>query len=198
VARAVRRGLWHRRELRVYVYPGDAIDLLPRPALMRRDCPEDLEYYAPTDASQLQRGAYRQVAERRMAIGHHLYTRVEGRLLVHYGWLIDRQERGEDLELRQVFFPPPESAALYDYYTHPSARGRGLYFSSLCQVLHDARDLAHARQAYIYIHRENVRSRHVAEKVGFTYVGSLVATQRLFRRQRRPRGASEGFKAGLL
>jgi hypothetical protein len=190
--------LWHRRELRVYCCSVETIDRLPRPSLMRRDSPEDLEHYTPTDADQLGKRAYREMAEARMAVGHHLYTRVEGRTLVHYGWLIDRQERGEDLELGLVFFPPAGSAALYDYHTHPSARGRGLYFAALCQVLHDARDLAAATRAYIYIYSDNARSRHVAEKAGFTHAGSLVMTHRFFRRRRWARPVQEGFSAGLL
>src|SRR4051812_40073208 len=95
IFRALRRRLWHRRELRILSCPAERIDALPRPSHLRRDHLEDLEYYQPTDSDQVSRELYLEVARDRRAEGHHLYTRVEGRLLVHYGWLIDRQERGE-------------------------------------------------------------------------------------------------------
>jgi GNAT superfamily N-acetyltransferase len=197
-ASALRRRIWYRRELRIYSCPADRIDALPRPARLRRDHLDDLNCYRPTDSSQMPLDRYLTTAKQRLSAGHHLYTCVEHGLLLHYGWLIDRQERGEDAELGQVFFPPPDSAALYDYFTHPAARGRGLYFDALCQVLHDARDLAGARQAYIYIYSDNAASTHVAEKIGFEYVGSLVATRRFFVRRRVARSARPDFRVEVL
>src|SRR6476646_9367023 len=91
----------------------------------------------------------------RMAQGFHLYTYVEDGRLLHYGWLIDRQARGEDGWVDQVYFPPPETAVLFDHFTHPLARGRGLYFQAMCRLLHDAREFACARQAYVTVFGSN-------------------------------------------
>jgi RimJ/RimL family protein N-acetyltransferase len=199
ILRAVRRRLWHRRELRILRCFASQIDALPRPTRLRRDHLDDLNAYRPTDADQMPRERYLEVARVRRGQGHHLYTFVEADRLAHYGWLIDGQERGEDEELGQVFFPPPRSSALYDYYTHPTVRGRGLYYDALCQVLHDARDLAGAEQAFIYIYSDNPGSLRVAEKAGFKHVGSLVLTRRFFltRRFAVPAPGME-FRAGLL
>lgn len=199
LAGALKRRLWYTRELRVYCYTAERIKALPNPMLLSRDRFADLDYYERTEAEQLSPDEYRELARTRMARGEHLYTLVEAGKLLHYGWLIERQTRGEDAALGQVFFPPPESAVLTDYFTHPAARGRGLYYQSLCQVLHDARALAHASQAYIYVFGHNRPSRHVIEKVGFEYVGSLLKERRLLttRRYAVANGDTE-FRTGLL
>jgi RimJ/RimL family protein N-acetyltransferase len=199
VWRGVKNRLWYRRELRIYCYTAERIAALPQPTLLSRDRFADLDYYERTEAEQLPPAAYLEAARMRMARGEHLYTLVEDGKLLHYGWLIERQTRGADAALGQVFFPPPDSAVLYDYFTHPAARGRGLYYQSLCQVLHDAHALAHARQAYIYVFGHNRTSRHVIEKVGFEYVGSLFKERRLSvtRRYAVAHGDTE-FRTGLL
>jgi len=178
--RGMKARVWKRSELRVYGLDAARIESLPNPGLMTRDSFEDLECYEQTDRGQFTRDELIGVARGRAGLGHHLYTRVESGVLVHYGWLIDRQERGEDAALGLVFFPPPRSAALYDYFTHPSARGRGLYRDALFQILHDARDLARAEHAYIYVYDDNPASWRVVERVGFRHEGSLVKERRLF------------------
>ena len=190
--------MWHRLELRVYCCPVERIARLPRVTTMRRDCLEDLEHYEATDADQMAPEAYREAARQRRAQGHHLYTAVEDGRLVQYGWLIDRQARGEDAALGQVFFPPPDSAALYDHYTHPRARGRGLHFAGLCQRLHDAVDLAGAQRAFTYVYSGNTASRRGVERAGFEHVGSLVTERRLLMRRRYTRPVARDFKSGLL
>jgi GNAT superfamily N-acetyltransferase len=198
VVRSAKRRLWHRRELLIFCCTAERIARLPRAGAMRRNAVEDLAFYQPTDFDQMPPDRFRAVARERIAGGHHLFTTVEQGLLIQYGWLIDRQTRAEDAELGQVFFPPPESAALYDYWTHPSARGRGLHFAALCQRLHDARDRAHAERAYTYIYSDNAASIRGALKVGFTQQGSLVTTRRFFVRSRFAIPATDDFRAGLL
>lgn len=165
---------------------------------MERDRVEDLQYYQPTDGDQQPAAQYQNAASQRLAAGHHLYTAVENGRLIQYGWLIDRQTQGDDAELGQTFYPLPDSAALYDYWTHPVARGRGLHFAALCQRLHDAYDLAGARQAYTYIYSDNAASIRGALKAGFQYQGSLITTRRLFARRREAVPAVDGFRSGLL
>ena len=60
------------------------------------------------------------MAVERRAQGFHLYSYVEGGCLLHYGWLIERQTRGEDGWVDQVYFPPPDTAVLFDHFTHLS------------------------------------------------------------------------------
>ena len=97
--------------------------------------------------------------------------------------------REVDTALGQVFFAPTGSAALCDFYTHPVARGRGLFFKAICQLLHDV-PATGARQAFIDVYADNGPSRHVIEKVGFRHVGNLIHQARLSAQQalRRLRG----------
>jgi RimJ/RimL family protein N-acetyltransferase len=198
LAGAMKRRVWYRRELRVYGYPLDGSPPLPRPAIFERNRFDDLEYYERTDKYQPTPESYRKMALERKTQGFHLYTFVQERRLLHYGWLIERQTRGEDDWVQQAYFPPPDTSVLFDHFTHPSARGKGLYFQALCRLLHDARDLAGARQAYVTVFGSNAPSRHVIEKVGFHHEGSLYKERKLFWSTRYSIGAHDEFRTALL
>jgi RimJ/RimL family protein N-acetyltransferase len=198
LAGAMKRRLWYRRELRVYGYPLERSPPLPRPAIFERNRFDDLQYYERTDKYQPTPEAYRKMALERRTQGFHLYTFVQERRLLHYGWLIERQTRGEDDWVQQAYFPPPDTSVLFDHFTHPSARGKGLYFQALCRLLHDARDLAGARQAYVTVFGSNAPSRHVIEKVGFHHEGSLYKERKLFWSTRYSVGAHDEFRTVLL
>lgn len=195
---AGRSRLWYCRELRVYRFPLDAAPPLPLPTIFRRDCLEDLRYYERSSKEQQTPDMYRKMAVERMAQGFHLYTIVEEGRLSHYAWLIDRQTRGEDGWVDQAYFLPPETAALFDHFTHPLARGRGLYYQALCRLLHDARNIARARQAYVTVFGSNGPSRHVIEKVGFRHEGSLFKERRLIWSKRYAVGNDDAFPTSLL
>ena len=198
LAGAMKRRVWYRRELRVYCYPLEGSPPLPRPAIFERNRFDDLEYYERTDKYQPTPEVYRKMALERKTQGFHLYTFVQERRLLHYGWLIERQTRGEDDWVQQAYFPPPDTSVLFDHFTHPSARGKGLYFQALCRLLHDARDLAGARQAYMTVFGSNAPSRHVIEKVGFHHEGSLYKERKLFWSTRYSVGAHDVFRTALL
>ena len=190
--------LWYRRELRVYRYPLDQSPPLPLPTNFRRNCLEDLQYYERSSKDQHSPDIYRGMALERRAQGFHLYTVVERGCLVHYAWLIERQTRGEDGWVQQVYFPPAGTAVLFDHFTHPLARGRGLYFQALCRLLHDAREMTGARQAYVTVFASNGPSRHVIEKVGFQHEGSLFKERRLLWSKRYAVSAGGPFPTALL
>ncbi len=198
LAGAMKGRVWYRRELRVYGYPLEGSPPLPRPAIFERNRFDDLEYYERTDKYQPSPEVYRKMALERKTQGFHLYTFVQERRLLHYGWLIERQTRGEDDWVQQAYFPPPDTSVLFDHFTHPSARGKGLYFQALCRLLHDARDLAGARQAYVTVFGSNAPSRHVIEKVGFHHEGSLYKERKLFWSTRYSVGAHDEFRTALL
>ena len=198
LAGALKRRVWYRRELRVYGYSLEDCPSLPRPVIFQRNCFDDLQYYERTDKYQPSPDVYRQMALERKTQGFHLYTFVQERRLLHYGWLIERQTRGEDDWVQQAYFPPPDTSVLFDHFTHPSARGKGLYFQALCRLLHDARDLAGARQAYVTVFGSNAPSRHVIEKVGFHHEGSLYKERKLFWSTRYSVGAHDDFRTALL
>jgi RimJ/RimL family protein N-acetyltransferase len=177
--------VWRRAELCVYVYRADRVWGLPRPQRMVRDRWEDLALFERTSRHfQLDRDAYSASVSERRTQGHHLYTFVEHGRLLHYGWLIPQQHQGDDARIGMRLYPDPGSAALYDFYTHPLARGRGLYTEALQQMVHEAIEVDGAAQVYIYVNDDNGPSRRVIENVGFEYLGGLVREQRLWRTRR--------------
>lgn len=199
IAAAVARRLWHRRELRIYVCDAARIATLPRTGRCARDRWDDLRACEAWSYEHMTRDEYlAHLDERRRTPGNHLYSLVEDGTLVHYGWLISRQERAPDAALGLVFRPPPGSAALWDYFTHPRARGRGLYRETLGQCLHDAVEIDGASQVFIYVDAANTVSEHAIRKVGFQYYGSLVLERRLGRARRYAISAGPAIDVRLM
>jgi RimJ/RimL family protein N-acetyltransferase len=64
--------------------------------------------------------------------------------------------------------------------------------------LHDVLTLAKTKQAYIYVCGDNKPSRHVIEKIGFRYVGSLIEDRRLFTARRYAVSAGGPFRTALI
>lgn len=193
------RRVWHRRELRIYACTTEQIRHLPRARHCSRDRWDDLRFCDRWSYEHLTRDQYLAVLERRRREGkHHLYSVVEEGVLVHYGWVTYPQERAPDAALGLEFIPPQGSAALWDYFTHPRARGRGLYLRTLWQCLHDAVEIDGAQHAFIYVYADNVISRRVIEKAGFEYRGSLVLERRFLRTHRYATYVGEPLNVRLL
>ena len=76
-------------------------------------------------------------------------------------------------EVQQSMTFPEGSVALYDYYSHPDFRGRGLYRATLGQMVRDAFADERTRYAYISVLADNVASRHVIESTGFEFERSF-------------------------
>lgn len=183
--RAARRRLSDRRELLIYCCTAERIRQLPHPSGCHRDAWGDLRYLDAWSYEESTRDQYLDIVSARRGEGiHHFYSLVENGTLVHYGWVTFPQRRAPDAALGLEFVPPEKSAALWDYFTHPKARGRGLYLETLWQCLHDAVEIDGARQAFIYVYADNAVSRHVIEKAGFEYRGSLVLERRFGRIRR--------------
>lgn len=176
--RSVARRCWRTVELRIYRWTPEELPPLRELLPARRDHVEDFDLYERVALEQASPAEMRVAADARRRDGHHCYTLVDDGRLVHYGWLIDRQTIGRDPLLGQAYVPEPGSAALYDFFTHPLARGRGNYRRMLQRILHDAVTEGGAERAYITVYGDNRTSRHVIEQVGFRYVGSLFRTRR--------------------
>jgi RimJ/RimL family protein N-acetyltransferase len=68
----------------------------------------------------------------------------------------------------------------------------------MCRLLHDAWEVAHARQAYVTVFGSNGPSRHVIEKVGFQHEGSMFKERRLVWSRRYAVSAGGAFRTALL
>jgi GNAT superfamily N-acetyltransferase len=184
-----------RLESRFYSMTAEKVRGIPNPRSCRCDCFDDLQYYERFSYYQLPKDEYLKLAEERRKSAGHLYTVVADGVLAHFGWLRERQEVYVSRRIQCAVRFPRESALLWNFATHPSARGRGLYRQALCQCLHDAVELHGARQVYIYVDWDNRISRHVIEDAGFDYQGSIVRERILFRTRRRILPAVPSFDA---
>lgn len=167
-----------RVEFRIYRIPVSDVRKLPQRRLADRDNLSHLLGFRPLESWDTRDG-FLSTALRRLESAQHVYTRYEDQQLVHYGWLIERQDKSFFTEVSQEFEYPPNSAVLFDFYTHPGYRGRGYYYASLLQMLHDAAEIPGTEYIYISVLADNTPSRHVIEKAGFCYQGSLFHTRHL-------------------
>lgn len=110
----------------------------------------------------------------RLERGEQLYTVADTQRLLHFGWLVPRQEEARFSEVNRLYRYPQPGAVLYDFYSHPSARGRGLYQRTIKRILIDLkRHAIESTWAYISVLSDNKPSRHVIEKLGFQHIDSL-------------------------
>jgi CelD/BcsL family acetyltransferase involved in cellulose biosynthesis/RimJ/RimL family protein N-acetyltransferase len=184
--RRVRRACWEDIELRLYTHDLRTLPELPAPGHQRVTCDRipDLLTYAPWDAAAPSRREFLATALERLERGEHAYTVIDGAHVVHIGWLIERQERAQFDEVGQTYTPRSDATVLYDFVTHPSARGRGLYRESLTRMLHDSVTTFAARAAHIAVRADNAPSRHVIESLGFTHEASFYMKRRFGRVRR--------------
>lgn len=172
------------RECRIYAFDITNASKLTNPGVMKRDSISDLLKYEPLEGWQFTTQEFHQTVLERFENNTRSYTYADDDKLLHYGWMNERQTISDVYEVGQTIELPPDSAVLFDYYTHPDARGRGLYRDSLRQGLHDAAKIPGTKKVFIAVLADNKGSRHVIEKVGFEYCGSLF-TKTLFGSKRK-------------
>jgi GNAT superfamily N-acetyltransferase len=142
---------------------------------MRRDCLQDLLLFEPVEPWQPPQHEFLREAARRLKNGYHVYTDVLDGRLVHYGWLVEKQENCSITE-DPAFTLPPNSALLFDFYTHPHYRGQGLYMKSLRQMFFDA--AAEKQHIDIFVLKNNAAEGRVIETAGFEYEKSFFERNR--------------------
>ncbi len=174
----LKKNLWYTGEMRIYAMDAEAARNFTSPCLMKRNCLEDLLDYEPAEAWQSSKDVFLREVIEGIEAGAHIYTYAEAGRLLHYGWLIERQSESFLSEVGQKNYLPPHSAVLADFYSHPAARGRGLYKKSLSQMLRDASDIPETKRIYIGVMADNGPSRHVIEKLGFVYQYSFFQQKR--------------------
>jgi GNAT superfamily N-acetyltransferase len=124
---------------------------------------------AAADAGEVQTidGLTREEGERRLASGHRLYVGYLGAAAVTYGWVAT--EAANIGELGAQFAISGSGRYLWDFATHPTFRGRGLYPRLLQAIL-----ATEATQRFWIINApENLPSASGIRKAGFTPAGHL-------------------------
>ena len=163
--------IWAHDEIRVYAISVAGVADPPPGLALQRDALDDLLRFNPSPGSS-PRQEFLARALARIGHGHHVYTCVENGTLIHHGWMAENRGHAQLTEVGQDITFPPRSSILYDYYTHPSARGRGLYKRSLRHMMHAAASSGRSDWIFIWVLAGNAASRHVIEQAGFHYRGS--------------------------
>ena len=171
VLRKLRAWVGESREFRVYRADRNLAQRCTEDPRLRRDDLADLLLFRPGEPWQ-SRDGFLSAALERLEQGQSAFTiRLEGQL-AHCGWMAAQSE-SRMTEVEQSLTFPPGSMALYDYYTPPGFRGRGLYRAAIGHMLRAAFQREETRYAYISVLADNGPSRHVIEGLGFEYQGAF-------------------------
>ncbi len=134
--------------------------------VMSRDSLKDLLAFERAEPWQNRR-VFLSKALRRLESGYHSYTRVERGRLVHCSWLIERPGDSLQSDVVPGRQPPGGSALIVDCYTHPDARGKGLFQAAVRQMLHDARAIPGCEHVDVSLPSNAVEASHALEKLDF-------------------------------
>jgi CelD/BcsL family acetyltransferase involved in cellulose biosynthesis len=177
-ARLLARRVWSTREYRLYRMSRADIALLDASSSLRVNELADLLCYRPVSSSDPPQGVFLRDVLARLEAGQRVYTLAENGRLLHYSWVIPSTDRcGSDFG--HEFPLTPGSTVLWDDYTDPYARGRGLHQLSLRQRLADEADRTRPGDIVIGVGADNGPSRHNIEKVGFRHFASCWLVVRL-------------------
>lgn len=169
------------REFRFYTAPAVAARGQSQ-SRIRANNLDDLLRYRPRLASDQSLTEFLATALRRLEEGQVVFTYAENGILLHYSWLIPSTTQvGSDYGHT---VPVTPSAVLWDDFTAPEARGRGLHQESIRVRLEWVMTSGCAPRAVIGVRGDNGPSRHNIEKSGFSHVASAWLACRLGRQRR--------------
>lgn len=188
---------WLRYDYTLIVYrrlrepQQQALERSPR---VRRDDWAQLERFERTE-HWLRRKDFLRTCEQRLAAGEHVYTIADDGRLLAYGWLVPHQKRSWFPAVCQELLYPAGAAVLYNAFTHPAARGRGLHTLVTEERIADAFQVFDADAAYTAVNTANDAARHVKHSTGMEPWLELSCRIRLGRTlvSRRPLAAGEGL-----
>lgn len=109
-------------------------------------------------------GPWHREAERRIREGQVCAVVRHGHEVIAYCWLTGQPEWVA--EIGRLVVPGPDEVYLYDAFTVPAWRGRGLFQAMLMRLLEYARAQG-KRRALIFVLNRNRASRRAIERTGF-------------------------------
>jgi RimJ/RimL family protein N-acetyltransferase len=180
LVRAATNWLWQGREFRIYRLAAHEVRERSSDARVSCNAIGELLRFEPGERWQ-SRERFLGAALARLEAGERAYTVCLDGKLAHSGWLIPRQHESRMSEVGQTLHLPPNSAVLYDFYTQPGFRGRGLYRATINHMLADLSRDPTLEFVYISVLADNLASRKVIERLGFTYQGSFYQQRRFGR-----------------
>lgn len=163
----------HEEEIFFHMDPSAAARLGPDDRF-RRDSLADLLLYEQPTSSERTKLQFLRDAYDRLELGAHAYTFAEDKRLAHYAWMRSVAGKTPTTIGDSIDFPP-DSITLWDDFTHPASRGKGLHSASIRTRLADA-GMAPGTKGRIFISvmADNLPSRHNIERAGFLRYATLV------------------------
>lgn len=175
--RSLARRSYHTAKIRLYGLQLDPHDASPAASLpfsnwnVAINQRPDLVGYDPHAGWQT-KTAFLQSCSERLARGETLFSISVDKTLAHYGWLTCPARSIAIPEVDQTYELPAGAAYLYDFFTHPAFRQRGMYQASLQRILTELRS-RDCTAAYIGVAPSNVPSCRAIEKQGFQPIATL-------------------------
>lgn len=184
LARRASRWVRDSGEFRIYrMTSEEALKLDAGGAELKVNSVANLLQYVPATASDPTKTEFLSEALRRLESGLTLFSYAEDGLLLHHSWLIAcTEEAGSEFGHRYGFAEP--AAVLWNGYTHPAARGRGLHQASIRMRAKYVATEQLAPSITAGVRSNNGPSRHNIEKLGFEWVGSAWFTKRFGKSER--------------
>jgi len=181
VIRLFRKKLASTEEMRFYGLKPSLTRLPERGAAVQFAVNQvaDLLLYRPASAGDRSRQQFLYDCARRFEEEQVVFTFVENGELLHHAWIAPRAGRAPSGVGNNIVVPE-RSCVLWDDYTHPSARGRGLHKTSI-RARAEYALRAGFRHVYINVYAVNAPSRRNIESSGFEYLGSMVREVRFGR-----------------
>lgn len=143
----------------------DPRDADPSPLEIREASPDDARAYARDIGSYTADAFTKRLTEK-----NSCYLAFEGGRVLHASWCATRPTWTE--ELRTYLSPPPGDAYVYESFTRPDARGRGIYPLVLSAIADDLFDRGIGR-IWIGVDAGNEASLRAIRKAGFAEVFSI-------------------------
>lgn len=164
--------LWKHVELRVYRLDLSGMETPSSSGRFRKNTIQDLVCFEPGEKWQ-SRQQFLRSASQRLQEGEIAYTCGEDGRLFHCTWLVPRQEKAFFNAVGMEFDFPAGTAVIYDAYTFPTRRGKGLWGDCMRQIIRDIMEETDATQIMMCAVSDNGPSRHVIESLGFRHDCSL-------------------------
>lgn len=158
--------LWSDRYLVIYRSDRREAEAMAEPtSTIRVNSIEDLEKFDQSER-WLPRDRFLAGARKRIADGEVVFTATAGGKLVYFTWLVPVQRESYFPFVDRTYTFPPGSAVMYNSYTHPDARGKGLHQCGLRAMIRWALTRPDINYVYGAIDIDNRASRHCSEKIG--------------------------------
>lgn len=127
---------------------------------------EDAKLFEQTERWLTKRAFIEETAIRRSQ-GLKLYTVLSGNRLAYYSWVVPHQRNAWFPAVGQHYEFPPGTDVIFNAYTHPIDRGKGIHKRALKRQVCDAANHPGTSSVFIAIDPNNMPAQLAVQTVGF-------------------------------